>query len=67
MENEELKQKVSELKQDCGCGSGKQAYLCCKKEQAGAIQEEVCPMPVDAVHNGGKLKDCCMKPEEAAM
>lgn len=62
MEKEMILQKLGELMQDCSCGSGKKAYLCCKQEEAKAIENEMCPQ-----HEGSMLKDCCLKHEEAVV
>ncbi len=55
-----LKEKMHGLMQTCECGSGKQAWQCCKKGEAMEIGDEKCPCD-----SGKMVKDCCMANPEA--
>lgn len=60
MDKSTLVSTMKELMQDCDCGSGKKAYLCCRQGDAKVIKTESCPCG-----SGKRVKDCCMKNPEA--
>lgn len=55
-----VKQKMGVLMASCPCGSGKMFYMCCGKDQASEIANELCPCG-----SGKMVKDCCMKNPDA--
>lgn len=60
MTTQEVKEKMNTLMMSCPCGSEKFFYVCCGKEQADMISNEMCPCG-----SGKMVKDCCMKNPES--